>query len=170
VATLFIVPVPFVRSLGAAGLVVPIFAVASALSLQPALLSTFGRRGVRSRGFRGFMDRPDTKTGLYARSTRGVIRRPFLVLVTTLVILGGATASIFWLQLTPASVTAIPQDIQATRALTLVSARVGPGAITPIQIIVDTGHNHGAASGAASRQQFALAKMDPTGSFGRRDP
>jgi RND superfamily putative drug exporter len=158
-ATLFIVPVPFVRSLGAAGLVVPIFAVASALSLQPALLSIVGRRGVRSVGFRGFMDRPDTTTGLFARVTRGVIRRPITVLVTTIVVLGGATASIFWLQLTPASVTAVPQNIQATRALTLVSARVGPGAITPIQIIVDTGQNHGAATGAASRQRLALAKL-----------
>ena len=38
-ATLLIVPVPFVRSLGAAGLVVPVFSLAAALSLQPALLS-----------------------------------------------------------------------------------------------------------------------------------
>ena len=158
-ATLFIVPVPFVRSLGAAGLVVPLFAVASALSLQPALLSLFGRRGVQSKAFRGFMDALDTSTGLYARSTRGVLRRPVMVLVTSMVLLGGATASIFWLQLTPASVSAIPQNIQAAHALTLVSDRVGPGAITPIQIIVDTGHRHGAATGAASRQRLALAKL-----------
>jgi len=44
-ATLLIVPVPFVQSLGAAGLVVPVFSLACALSLQPALLSLLGRRG-----------------------------------------------------------------------------------------------------------------------------
>ncbi len=47
-ATLLIVPVPFVRSLGAAGLVVPLFSLAAALTLQPALLSYFGRGGVRA--------------------------------------------------------------------------------------------------------------------------
>ena len=37
-ATLFIVPVPFVRSLGAAGLVVPMFSLLAAFTLQPVLL------------------------------------------------------------------------------------------------------------------------------------
>jgi RND superfamily putative drug exporter len=157
-ATLLIVPVPFVRSLGAAGLVVPFFSLAAALSLQPALLSMLGRGGVRPLGVRGLMDRRDVTSGLWARIARLVVRRPLLVLVATLVVLAGATFSIFWLQVTPGSVTAIPQDIQAARALTLVSSRVGPGAITPIEIILDTGRNHGAASGSASRARLALAK------------
>jgi len=158
-ATLLIVPVPFVQSLGAAGLVVPVFSLACALSLQPALLSFLGRRGVRPVVVRGLMARRDVATGLWARVARGVIRRPLLVLVTTLVILGGATFSIFWMQLTPGSVAAIPQDIQAARALTLVSGRAGPGAITPIEIIIDTGRSHGAATGVASRERLALAKL-----------
>jgi RND superfamily putative drug exporter len=157
-ATLLIVPVPFVRSLGAAGLVVPFFSLAAALSLQPALLSMLGRRGVRPLRVRGLMDRRDVTTGLWARIARLVVRRPVVVLVTTLVVLGGATLSVFWLQVTPGSVTAIPQNIQAARALTLVSSRIGPGAITPIEIIIDTGRNHGAATGAASRARLALAK------------
>ena len=158
-ATLLIVPVPFVQSLGAAGLVVPVFSLACALSLQPALLSLLGRRGVRPVVVRGLMARRDVSTGLWARVARGVIRRPVLVLVTTLVVLGGPTFSIFWMQLTPGSVTAIPQNIQAARALTLVSGRAGPGAITPIEIIIDTGRSHGAASGVDSRQRLAFAKV-----------
>ncbi len=157
-ATLLIVPVPFVRSLGAAGLVVPFFSLASALSLQPALLSLLGRRGVRPVGVRGLWVH-DEASGLWARIARGVVRRPVVVLVTTLVVLGGTGFSIFWLQLTPGSVTAIPQNIEAARALTLVSSRVGPGAITPIQIIVDTGRSHGAATGAASRERLSFAKL-----------
>jgi uncharacterized membrane protein YdfJ with MMPL/SSD domain len=158
-ATLLIVPVPFVRSLGAAGLVVPFFSLASALSLQPALLSMLGRRGVQPLGVRGLMDRRDVTTGLWARIAGVVVRRPLVVLVTTFVILGGATFSIFWLQVTPGSLSAIPQNIQAARALTLVSSRVGPGAITPIEIIIDTGRSHGAATGTASRARLALAKQ-----------
>jgi RND superfamily putative drug exporter len=158
-ATLLIVPVPFVRSLGAAGLVVPVFALASALSLQPALLSLLGRRGVRTVGVRGLVARRDVASGLWARIARDVIRRPLLVFVATVVILGGATFSIFWLQLTPGSITAIPQNIQAAKALTLVSSRVGAGAITPIEIIIDTGRRQGAATGTASRARLALAKV-----------
>ncbi len=158
-ATLLIVPVPFVQSLGAAGLVVPVFSLACALSLQPALLSLLGRRGVRPVVVRGLMARRDVSSGLWARIARGVIRRPLLVLVTTLVVLGGATFSIFWMQLTPGSVTAIPQNIEAAKALTLVSGRAGPGAITPIEVIVDTGRSHGAATGVASRERLALAKL-----------
>jgi RND superfamily putative drug exporter len=158
-ATLLIVPVPFVQSLGAAGLVVPVFSLACAFSLQPVLLSMLGRRGVRPVAVRGVMARRDVSSGTWSRIARGVSRRPLLVLVTTLVILGGATFSIFWMQLTPGSITAIPQNIQATRALTLVSGRAGPGAITPIEIIIDTGRSHGAATGVASRQRLALAKL-----------
>jgi RND superfamily putative drug exporter len=101
----------------------------------------------------------DMATGAWSRIARGVVRRPLLVLLSTLIVLGGLSTSIFWLQLTPGSLTAIPQNVQASRALTLVSERIGPGAITPIEIIIDTGHRHGAASGAASRARLALAKL-----------
>ena len=91
-ATLFIVPVPFVRSLGAAGLVVPIFSLASALTLQPALLSLLGRRGVQPIGIRGLMLRREISTGTWARIARGVIRRPVAVLISTVVVLLAVTS------------------------------------------------------------------------------
>ena len=67
-ATLLLVPVPFVRSLGAAGLVVPIVSVITALTLQPALLSFLGRRGVAPKGFPGLMTRNDLMTGFWPRA------------------------------------------------------------------------------------------------------
>ena len=45
-SVLFLVPFPFVRSLGYAGLVVPLISMLAAVSLQPALLSLLGRTGV----------------------------------------------------------------------------------------------------------------------------
>ena len=44
-AVLLVVPVPFVRSLGAAGLIVAVTSVVSALTVMPALLSLLGHRG-----------------------------------------------------------------------------------------------------------------------------
>jgi len=157
-ATLFIVPVPFVRSLGAAGLVVPLFSLASALTLQPALLSLLGRRGVQPIGIRGLMLRREISKGAWARIARGVIRRPVTVMASTVVVLLAATCSIFWLHLTPGSVTAIPQQIEAAHALSVVSKHVGPGVITPIQIIIDTGRSHAATTGTASHARLQLAE------------
>ncbi len=47
-SVVLVIPVPFVRSLGFAGLVVPLVSVVAAFTLQPSLLSLIGRRGMRS--------------------------------------------------------------------------------------------------------------------------
>src|SRR5207253_4232877 len=44
-ALLLFIPVPFVRSLGIGGLLIPLVSVAAATTLLPALLSVYGRRG-----------------------------------------------------------------------------------------------------------------------------
>ena len=49
-AVLLFVPVPFIRSLGVGGLLVPLVSIAAVLTLQPALLSVFGERGTRRLG------------------------------------------------------------------------------------------------------------------------
>ena len=156
--TLFIVPVPLVRSLGAAGLVVPIFSIACALSLQPALLSVLGERGVAPVGLRGLMTRRELSTGAWARIAREVTRRPRTVLVGSLALLLAGMVSLSWLQLTPGSTTAIPQGIEAARALNVVSSRMGPGVITPLQIIIDTGRPGGDTTKAASLARLHLAE------------
>ena len=44
---LLFVPVPFVRSLGIGGFLVPLFSIVATATLQPALLSVLGVRGMR---------------------------------------------------------------------------------------------------------------------------
>jgi uncharacterized membrane protein YdfJ with MMPL/SSD domain len=50
-----------------------------------------------------------------------------------------AASSILWFQLTPGSLTAIPQNSQAARGLALLRTRGGPGVLTPTQIVIDAG-------------------------------
>ena len=157
VATLLLVPVPFMRSLGAAGLVVPVVAVLAALTLQPAILSLLGRRGVASVVVRGLFRRHN-EHGAWARIARRVTERPVRVALGALAILLLLMSSALWLQLTPGSVVAVPQNLQSTRALTLVSNRVGPGLITPNEIVIDLGHAHAANSPALAADRLALAK------------
>src|SRR5438874_4718420 len=45
-ALLLFIPVPFMRSMGVGGFLIPLMSIAAAATLQPALLSVYGRRGV----------------------------------------------------------------------------------------------------------------------------
>jgi RND superfamily putative drug exporter len=158
-ATLLIVPVPFVRSLGAAGLVVPVIALAATLTLQPALLSLLGRAGSLPVGGRGLIFRRDVFAGTWARISRGVIHRPVTVLLASLIVLAGFGFSALWLQVTPGSVTAIPQHLPAARALTLVREKAGPGVITPLEIVIDTGAPHLANTSKMAAARLRLADL-----------
>jgi RND superfamily putative drug exporter len=155
-SVLLLIPVPFVRSLGFAGLVVPLVSILAALSLQPALLSLLGRRGVtvmigRSRPLLG------GSRGLWPRLAGLVTRKPVWVLASSCAMLLALAIPALWLELTPGSVTAIPQDIASAQALSLLRARVGPGVITPIEIVYDAGSAGRARSTVVSAATLRLA-------------
>ncbi|MGB7587743.1 MAG: MMPL family transporter, partial [Solirubrobacterales bacterium] len=151
-AVVLIMPVPFVRSLGLAGFLVPLFSIVAALTLQPVLLSFLGRRGVRRlhlplpslpawaslRGKRETQpsgNRPD----LWGRLTETIMRHPIAVLLAGAAVMLVAASPVRDLQLTPGSIAAIPQFTESARGLALLQDRFGPGAVTPIDVVIDTG-------------------------------
>ena len=145
-ATMLLVPVPLVRSLGAAGLVVPLVALVAALTLQPALLSVVGRRGVATHGPRGLLEPRDPSSGVFARLARSVVAHPRTVLASALLGLGVIAGASAGLSLTPGSLTAIPPSMPSARAIALVDRTVGPGILTPLEVLIDTGRAHGASA------------------------
>jgi len=157
VSALLLVPVPFVRSLGLAALTVPIAAIAAATTLQPALLSMLGRRGLRAVGPRGLLD-PDLTGGLWTRVTGTVVRHPLRCLAPALIVLAGCGVGLAWLQVTPASESAVPHSVQSARALALVQSRLGPGVATPIEVVIDSGGPHRALSRDQSAARLRLAE------------
>ena len=138
-ATLFLVPIPFIRSLGAAGLVVPIVSVLAALTLQPILLYYLGKSGFKSFWFNGIFQRSDEMHGIWGKIANLVIKRPWHVLVSSLLILLVAASSIMALQLTPTSLRAIPSGIESSQGLNYVVNNVGPGLVTPTVVMIDYG-------------------------------
>ena len=136
-ATLLFVPVPFVRSLGIGGLLIPLASIAAALTLQPVLLSLLGRHGARRAGSPSATR--DVERGLWARLSRSIMRRPAACLAAGGAVLLAAAAPVAYLELTPASVSGFPRSPEAVRGYELLRERVGPGAITPIQVLVATG-------------------------------
>jgi RND superfamily putative drug exporter len=137
--TLLLIPVPFVRSLGAAGLVVPLTAVLTALTLVPAVLSCLGRRVVSTFGYSGLMSDVRLLNGAWARVARFVTSRPKSVFIGSCLSLLVMASSIFALSVTPSSLTAIPANLESSQALTAIVSRIGPGVITPHEVVIDLG-------------------------------
>lgn len=128
-AALLLVPIPLVRSLGLAGFVVPLVAVLAALTLTPPLLQSFGTRVTR-----GLLARESTV--LWARIGQLVTTRPRAALTSSLLICMLFASPLFAVQLAPASLTALPAEAPAAQALAYLSKRLGPGAVTPHEVLI----------------------------------
>ena len=149
-ALLLFMPSPFMRSMGIGGFLIPLVSIAAAVTLQPALLSLYGRGGVR----RIPVFRRSQKTerrGYWERLASSIMRRPIMFLVggTAFMLLLAIPA--FWLKLTPGSAQGIPRHPQAVRGFDILSGAVGAGALSPTQVIVDTGRAGGATDPAVQR-------------------
>jgi RND superfamily putative drug exporter len=142
-ALLLFIPVPFVRSLGIGGLLIPLVSVAAATTLLPALLSIYGRGGsARIRLTR----RRRSASGFWHRLARSIMRRPLLFLAggSTLLLLAAAPA--FALRLTPGSADGVPRTLPSVYGFELLRGTLGAGALSPTQLVIDTGRHGGAAT------------------------
>ena len=157
-ATLLFVPVPFIRSLGAGGLIMPLASMLAAITLLPALLSILGHSAVSTFGFRGIFARTGEMSGVWANTARFVIARPKSVFASALAILAILASSIFWLSITPSSLTAIPSGLESAQALSMIVSRADPGVITPHEIVIDLGTEKLAQSPSVDLARNELAK------------
>jgi uncharacterized membrane protein YdfJ with MMPL/SSD domain len=137
-------PVPFIRSLGVGGFLIPLASVLAALTLQPVLLFLLGARSARplvaGRLWRGWLARGrNGHAGAWERLARAVLQRPRLFLAGGTSLLVVAAAPALWLQLSPGSISALPGSLESTRGFALLRDDVGAGAVTPIHVVVDTG-------------------------------
>ena len=93
--SMVILPLPFIRSIGIGGMLIPAVSVIAAITLMPAILAALGERinSVRLLPKR-FVDRGHPEDGGWGRWARFVLRRPWPVaivgatIVTVLVVLG----------------------------------------------------------------------------------
>jgi uncharacterized membrane protein YdfJ with MMPL/SSD domain len=179
-ALLLFMPLPFIRSMGVGGFLIPLVSIAAAATLQPALLSVYGRRGTRRvhvadwlRGkgvplphFAG----PDVEHGFWARLARAIMTRPIVFFAIGACALLLAAIPVFALQMTPGSAQGIPQSPSSVRGLNVLRGAVGPGALSPTQIVLDgQGRTlaNAATQDALTRLQEALGR-DPEIAFVQR--
>jgi RND superfamily putative drug exporter len=144
-ALLLFMPSPFMRSMGIGGFLIPLVSIVAAVTLQPALLSLYGRRGVRRAAFVR-RRRDAVQHGFWERLANAIMRRPLAFLGGGAAVLIAAAIPVFWLQLTPGSAEGIPKSPQAVRGFDILKSAVGPGALSPTQIVVDSGRPGGATA------------------------
>jgi putative drug exporter of the RND superfamily len=155
-ALLLFMPSPFMRSMGIGGFLIPLVSIAAAVTLQPALLSLYGRRGTRRVRVWRFGEEGGRR-GFWERLSAAIMRRPVAFLAAGAVLLVASALPVFALKLTPGSAKGIPQHPQAVHGFAILRDVVGAGALSPTQIIVDTGRDGGAASADTQRSIAALA-------------
>src|SRR5207244_10693868 len=128
--------------------------ILAAATLQPVLLSYYGRRGTaRKRLLPG--QPTDVYHGMWARLARAIMAKPYAFLGGGAAVLIAAAVPAFYLKLTPGSTFGIPRTPQAIRGFDVLRRAVGPGAVAPAQVLVHT--SHGSVLAASVQAAFPRA-------------
>ena len=94
-ALLLFMPSPFMRSMGIGGFLIPLVSIAAAVTLQPALLSLYGRRGTKRVRRAGASVRKARDADSGSGSRRAIMRRPLAFLAAGAVLLVASALPVF---------------------------------------------------------------------------
>jgi uncharacterized membrane protein YdfJ with MMPL/SSD domain len=144
-ALMLFMPLPFMRGFGLAGLLIPLVSVLAAVTLLPVLLYWLEDRldRVRLVPRRVLERRVDPERGFWARLARRIMRRPIPFAAGTTAVLLLAASPLLSLELGPGSNQGVPQNLEAVKGLNVLTDAVGEGAISPTDIVIDTGRAGG---------------------------
>jgi RND superfamily putative drug exporter len=124
-------PLPFLRSMGYGGLLIPLVATLVAITLLPVVLATIGPRLDRRR-----IKRRDRSVAFWQRWSEFVVRRRVFAAVTALVILGVLLFQATGLHMGNADPDTIAKTGPAKAALgELADSGIGKGAIAPTETL-----------------------------------
>jgi len=135
-------PVPFLRSIGYGGMLIPLVSVVVAITLLPILLATVGPRLDWPRLRRG-----DQHSRAWERWTRFAVRNHWLAAGVALLILLALTIPAFTLRVGYPDPDSLASSGEAHDALTaLKDSGIGKGALTPFVVLVEGGDPEAAAT------------------------
>jgi RND superfamily putative drug exporter len=132
---LVVLPVPFLRSVGFGGMLIPLISVLVAVTLLPVLLATVGRR----------IDWPRLRREAHASRgwtawARGVVRGRWVAAIGAVAVLGALGAAAFGLHLGDPRADALAKSGPASEGLVaLERAGIPTGVLTPIEVLVPAG-------------------------------
>jgi RND superfamily putative drug exporter len=161
--SMIILPLPFIRSIGLGGMLIPAVSVIAAITLAPALLATLGTRINSLRVLpKRLVDKGHPEDGLWGRWAGLVMRRPVPVAAVGLAIVGALVYS--GLQLNPSEAQAkdFPGkgDAIAGRAA-LADAGISAGVMKPFVVLVENGANRGPVVAKLQQTEGVAAAVAP---------
>ena len=140
---LVLLPLPLVRSMGLAGMLIPAVSVLASITLLPALLAVLGTRinSVRVMPKR-FVDRGHPEDGAWGRWARLVLRRPAIAAAAGLAIVGALAFSGTKLNASEAQLSQFPGGGTAIEGRQMLAdARITPGVMKPLEVLVENNGN-----------------------------
>ena len=155
---LVVLPVPFMRSIGIGGALIPLASVLTTLTLTPAILGGIGPR----------VDWPKIRhenraSKSWSRWARAVVRRRYIAAGVAALALGALFASFLGIKIGLASSNSLTKTGPAYDAVQqLESGGLPTGALTPIEVLVDSAQAPAVASQLAHVDGISHALV-PTG-------
>ncbi len=129
---LIVLPLPFLRSVGYGGMLIPLVATTVAITLLPVVLATIGPKLDKRR-----IRRRDRSHAFWERWSKGVVKHRVAALFTALAILGVLLVAATNLHLGNADPDTIAKAGPAKEALNeLDESGIGKGAIAPVETLV----------------------------------
>lgn len=155
--SLIVLPVPFLRSTGLGGMLIPLVSVAVVLTLLPAILASVGPRWDWPR----IRNERSASRGWKVWAT-GITKHPWLGLIAAVLVLGIAISPVLHLRVGQTSAQAEAQSGPAHHLYQeLIDGKVSAGVITPMEVLVDSSHANATVQALRTVfgvQSVALAK------------
>jgi putative drug exporter of the RND superfamily len=140
---MIVLPLPFIRSMGIGGMLIPAVSVLAAITLLPAMLAVLGTRINSVRVLpRRLVDRGHPEDGAWGRWARLVLRRPIVVAALGLAIVAVLVG--YGVQLNPneAQLKNFPGTGTAIAGRQMLAdAHISPGVMKPLDVLVEHGGN-----------------------------
>ncbi|MGZ5305673.1 MAG: MMPL family transporter [Actinomycetota bacterium] len=157
---MFIIPTTIFRALAAGAIFVTVVSIVSSMTLLPAVLAKVGDRINWPRlSKRARLDMPhDVPGGIWDIVARGVMKRPWVFLISSVLVLG--VLGSFYFQLNKGSSTNINQlpDVPAKAAFLTLEREFAGGLTDPAVILITGDVSTSQAQGAISVLQTAIGQ------------
>jgi putative drug exporter of the RND superfamily len=161
---LVVLPVPFMRSMGVGGALIPLASVLTTLSLTPAILGGIGPRIDWPR-----VRRESTASRAWSKWAAMIVRRRWISAVTAFAVLGVLVAALFGAKIGQASSDSLAKSGPAHDALVrLERGGVSSGIITPLEVLTRTDDAHAVADRVAQVDGVSAAVV-PSDAASNRD-
>ena len=146
--------------------------VIASLTLVPALLAIFGRASFypfvprtpemeEERALRKGKAIPSPKPKKESFAGRWVVTRPWLIVVVTLVVLGGLAAFSSQVKFTNDIMSSFPKNMASREGYDLIGKQFSPGTLAPVKLMVDAGGQGDVLGEKLKGLSFVSSVSDP---------